>query len=84
MSDLVKTSNCFQPIKMRALTRAHSYGRPQRETSRTLSRLLSHLINYVKTLPSKDEELSEAPAKITPRRLKLAFRRANGSERLAA
>jgi hypothetical protein len=47
--------------------------------------LLSQLISYVKALPEKVEsEVREKPVAIRPRRLKLAFRAANGSEKLAA
>jgi hypothetical protein len=62
-------------------------GGPQRDTTRTLSRLVSQLWSYARSIKNKDEEeVSDEPVKITPRRLRLAFRRANtaGPERLAA
>ncbi len=81
-SVLYKLHYPFQLIAERQLA---SYGRPYRATARTLSRLLSKLISYAKSLPAKEEEANlDKPVKITPHRLKLAFRSANGSEKLAA
>jgi hypothetical protein len=50
-------------------------------------RLVSQLWSYARSIKNKDEEeVSDEPVKITPRRLRLAFRRAYGvdQERLAA
>lgn len=75
------------PFRIVAERQGALHGRPSRDTNRTLSRLLSQLISYAKSVPDKgDEEVREVPTKITPHRLRLAFRRANsaGPENLAA
>ena len=62
-------------------------GGPQRDTARTLSRLISQLWSHARSIKNKEEEeVDDKPVKVTPRRLRLAFRRANaaGPERLAA
>jgi hypothetical protein len=62
-------------------------GGPQRDTTRTLSALVRQLFKYFESRKDKDKEVdSEKPIKVTSRRLRLAFRRANsaGPEKLAA
>jgi len=64
------------------------YGRPHRGTSRTLSALVSQLLSYFRSRKDQDEEeaINQEPVRITPRRLRLAFRGASsvGPEKLAA
>lgn len=60
-------------------------GGPQRDTARTLSALARQLFKYFESIKDKDkEEKVEEPVSITQHRLRLAFRRANDSAKLAA
>jgi DNA invertase Pin-like site-specific DNA recombinase len=80
----IKLKSPFEVIVSRQVV---PNGGPQRDTARTLSRLVSALLKCFVSRKDQDDGMGiYKPVPITPGRLKLAFRRANGvdQERLAA
>jgi hypothetical protein len=66
------------PFQMIVEREQASNGRPHRDTARTLSRLVSQLFSYFGSVKNEEDEVeSYKPVQINPRRLRLAFRRAN-------